>query len=161
MTWGELDSARRTWTIPADRMKAGRVHRVPLGTRAREILAEMELLRPEGEAAGGLVFPGGKPGARMSDMTLAAVLKRMRDTSEELAKLLLDDHGQPVVVHGFRSTFRDWAEDVARFPARVIETALAHTLRNDTEAAYRRGDAFDIRVELMEAWEAYLASSAQ
>ena len=96
----------------------------------------------------------------MSDMTLAAVLKRMRASDPEMATLLTDADGEPAVVHGLRSTFRDWAEDVARFPPRVVEAALAHSIRDKAEAAYRRGDAFDMRVELMQAWEAYLTNES-
>lgn len=160
MTWGELDADRKTWIISADRMKSGRAHRVPLCGRARNILEQMELLRPENETAGDLVFPGAKQGAPMSDMTLAAVLKRMRTSNDDLARLLLDERGDEVVVHGFRSTFRDWAEDVARFPARVVEAALAHAIKDKAEAAYRRGDAFEMRVELMDVWEAFLGAEA-
>lgn len=158
MTWGELDAQRRVWSIPGHRMKAGNPHRVPLGERARELLAEMEQLRPEDDTAAGLVFPGAKQGAAMSDMTLAAVLKRMRASDAEMAALLTDADGEPAVVHGLRSAFRDWAEDVARFPPRVVEAALAHTIKDKAEAAYRRGDAFDMRIELMQAWEAYLTT---
>ena len=94
----------------------------------------------------------------MSDMTLAAVLKRMRASDAEMAALLTDADGEPAVVHGLRSTFRDWAEDIARFPPRVVEAALAHTIKDKAEAAYRRGDAFDMRIELMQVWEAYLTT---
>lgn len=160
MTWAELDAEWQVWTIPGDRMKAGVAHRVPLGNRAREILAEMQVLRRDDAGERSFVFPGAKAQTRLSDMTLGAVLKRMAKGDEGQAKLLLDGNGSGVVVHGFRSTFRDWAEDVARFPARVIEAALAHTLKDKAEAAYRRGDAFEPRKELIEVWETYLASAA-
>lgn len=142
MRWCEVDLDQRRWTVPAKRMKAGKEHRVPLGERAIEILRGMLSLRPAKDANSAFVFPGSKDDAPMSDMTLAAVLKRME----------LD----AITVHGFRSSFRDWAEDVARYPFGVIEAALAHTISNATVAAYRRGDAYDQRSELMEVWEAYL-----
>lgn len=142
MRWCEVGLDQRRWTVPAKRMKAGKEHRVPLGERAIEILREMLPLQPAENASGAFVFPGSKNDAPMSDMTLAAVLKRMG----------LD----AITVHGFRSSFRDWAEDVARYPFGVIEAALAHTISNATVAAYRRGDAYDQRSELMEVWEAHL-----
>jgi integrase len=158
MTWAELDTDRTTWAVPAERMKAGREHRVPLTTRARDILAEMDRLRPEDKPKSGLVFPGEREGRPLSDMTLTAVLRRLRE-DQDIAKLLRDATGNDVVVHGFRSTFRDWAEDVARFPARVVEGALAHSIRDKAEAAYRRGDAYDMRSELMQVWADYLSGS--
>jgi len=173
MTWAELDGDRTTWTVPGERMKAGIAHRVPLTGRAREILSDMDKLRPvdrpDDGPDTGLVFPGQKGGRAkienpaLSDMTLTQLLRGMRelkgDEHEALRKLLKDASGDPVVVHGFRSTFRDWAEDVARFPARVVEHALAHTIKDKAEAAYRRGDAFDQRKELMMGWEAYLGTT--
>jgi integrase len=168
MRWSELDSDWTTWTVPGERMKAGIEHRVPLTDRAREILLEMEKLRTAARADTELVFPGQRGGASksdmpaLSDMTLTKLLRDMRDTKgdehENLRNLLKDASGNSVVVHGFRSTFRDWAEDVARFPARIVEHALAHTIKDKSEAAYRRGDAFDQRKELMAAWETYLAT---
>lgn len=154
MTWGEVDLDRTRWTVPAARMKAGNEHRVPLCKRAVAILAEMALLRPEGDDGRALVFPGDatsgkrKPGVtgpvQMSDMTLAAVLKRMGRTD--------------VTVHGFRSTFQDWAEEQARYPASAVEAALAHVI-GGTRASYRRGDSYDMRQELMAVWDAYLSSA--
>jgi integrase len=124
--------------------------------------------RPDTGPDIGLVFPGQKGGPAkrknpaLSDMTLTQLLRGMRELEgaehQALRKLLKDATGNPVVVHGFRSTFRDWAEDVARFPARVVEHALAHTIKDKAEAAYRRGDAFEQRKALMVMWEAYLAS---
>lgn len=143
MTWGELDLEDRRWTISGSRMKAGKEHRVPLTGRALEIIAQMAPLRPKGDDGSALVFPGAKD-APMSDMTLAAVLKRMGRND--------------ITVHGFRSCFRDWAEDVARFPHGAIKAALAHTVSDKTDAAYRRGDGYDIRTELMTAWEKYIAN---
>lgn len=138
MVWDEIDEEAGMWTVPAVRMKAGKVHRVPLPDRALEIL---ELVKPL-TGGDGLVFPGlrGKP---MSDMTLAAVLKRMEMTG--------------VTVHGFRSSFRDWVFEATNFPADLAEAALAHVHGSAVERAYRRGDALDRRRVLMEAWAGFCA----
>jgi integrase len=142
-TWSEIDMDGARWAIPGRRMKAKRDHRVPLSPRALEILRQMEAFRPAGDKYGtAMVFPGARNGRPMSDMTLAAVLRRMgRDT---------------ITVHGFRSTFRDWAEDCADAAYGTIRSALAHTVGDKVDAAYRRGDAFDRRRRLMEQWEAYM-----
>lgn len=170
MTWAELDVNRMTWTVPANRMKAGIEHRVPLTERARAILSEMDHHRVGKRSGTAFVFPGQARGpdrsvqTPLSDMTLTSVLRKMRDIKGDehdvLRRLFYDASGSPVVVHGFRSTFRDWAEDVARFPARVVEHALAHSIKDKAEAAYRRGDALEQRKELMAAWEAYLATNS-
>jgi len=141
-TWSEIDLAAKLWTIPAARMKAGKEHRVPLTARAIAILEQVALLRRpvDGDDDHAFVFPSLKAGQPLSDMTLSAVLRRMK----------LD-----VTVHGFRSSFRDWAGDATSFPRDVIEAALAHTLENKTEAAYRRSDALEKRKKLMEAWANY------
>lgn len=143
MAWSELDIEGRRWTVPGKRMKAGKEHRVPLTDRALEIVAAMAPLRPRDDNGSALVFPGTKDAA-MSDMTLSAVLKRMERSD--------------ITVHGFRSCFRDWAEDVARYPYGAIKAALAHTISDSTDAAYRRGDGYETRAELMAVWEAYLGS---
>lgn len=172
MTWAELDAERKVWTIPASRMKAGQPHQVPLTGRAREILADMDMLRAQDRPDTGLVFPGQKTKRSkletppLSDMTLSAVLKRMREgegnDADARRKLLKDAEGRDVVVHGFRSTFRTWAEDKARVPARLVEHALAHRLKDKVEEAYARGaSALEWRGELMAAWEAYLGSAEQ
>jgi integrase len=169
MTWAELDSNSMIWTVPARRMKAGVEHRVPLTAGAQAVLLEMEKMRVGGRSNTAFVFPGQPRGSDksgqtpLSDMTLTNLLRKMRELSgdehDALRKLLHDTSGNPVVVHGFRSTFRDWAEDVARFPARVVEHALAHSIKDKAEAAYRRGDALEQRKELMAAWEAHLAGN--
>jgi integrase len=135
-TWGEIDIETGVWTIPAGRMKVGKEHRVPLGTRAVAVLKSLPRL-------GVHVFPGGREGAALSNMAMAAVLKRM---------------GVSVTVHGFRSTFRDWAGDMTGFPREIAEAALAHKVGDATENAYRRSDALARRRALMEAWEAFLVS---
>lgn len=135
-TWAEFDLDAALWVIPAERMKAKREHRVPLSDAALALLRRL----PRG---GDLVFPGAKPGKPLSDMSLTAVLRRM------------DRSG--ITVHGFRSTFRDWcAESVANsFPREVCEHALAHSLPDKVEAAYRRGDLIEKRTLLMRAWADY------
>jgi integrase len=134
--WVEFDLDRAVWTVLASRMKAGREHRVPLSRRALKIMKTMHEARD-----GGFVFPGQKPGKPLSVMALEMVLRRMK----------IDG----VTVHGFRSTFRDWAAECTNFPNEVCEAALAHVIENKAEAAYRRGDLFDKRRKLMEAWAAY------
>ena len=140
-TWNELDLEAKVWTIPAARMKGGRQHRVPLTDRALEILNKVQLLR----RADGLVFPGIKRGSPLSDMTLAAVLRRMGIPPMEASP------------HGFRSSFKDWATETTSFPNELSEATLAHISGDATERAYRRGDQFLRRRELMEAWTKYCA----
>ena len=142
MTWSEIDINPAIWTIPAERMKAGREHRVPLCARALDILAEARQL---GNGSG-LVFPGTRPGKPLSDMTLS---KLMRD-------LNLD-----AVPHGFRSSFRDWAAECTNAPRAVMEAALAHAVSNKVEAAYARSDLFARRSKLMEQWAEYLTDSCE
>ena len=141
--WAEIDLERKVWTIPATRMKAGREHRVPLTDRAVAILEQAALLRrpADGDDDTALVFPSTKAGRQLSDMTLAAILRRMG-----LGHF---------TVHGFRSSFRDWAGDETHFPREVAEAALAHVV-GGVEGAYRRGDALEKRRELMGAWAAYI-----
>ena len=134
--WSEFDLEAKVWTIPGSRMKAGRDHRVPLSSAAVTLLEAL----PKGNAAA-LVFPAVK-GGMLSDMTLSAVLRRMK----------LD-----AVPHGFRSTFRDWGSERTNYPSEMLEMALAHTVSDKVEAAYRRGDLFDKRRALMDAWAAFIA----
>lgn len=136
--WREIDFDKRIWTIPAHRMKAGREHRVPLSERATAVLGIMAELGVQG-----YIFPGPKPKTPLSSMAMAMLLRRMQTG---------------VTVHGFRSSFRDWASETTGFSHETCEMALAHTITNKAEAAYRRGDLFDKRQTLMEAWAAYCAS---
>jgi integrase len=133
--WQEIDHDRAAWTVPANRMKAGREHRVPLSRPALKVLNAMR------EVGGEFVFSGQKPGNPLSVMALEMVLRRMKI--------------EGVTVHGFRSAFRDWAAERTNFPNEVCEAALAHVIENKAEAAYRRGDLFDKRRKLMEAWAMY------
>ena len=136
-TWDEIDLEKRLWTIPADRMKAGKEHVVPLSDAAVALLEAMPRMK-----GSNYVFPAPRGGA-MSDMTLAAVLKRMGKAG--------------VTVHGFRSSFRDWVAEETDHPGEVAEMALAHMIEDETEAAYRRGTLLAKRRRLMEDWAAYLA----
>ncbi len=142
-TWAEIDVERGLWTIPANRMKGGREHRVPLCARALEIL---RLQRVDDTAPGEPVFHGRRRGRPQSNMAFLMVLRRM-------------GLGE-ITAHGFRSTFRDWAAERTDAPNEVAEMALAHSVGDKTEAAYRRGDMFEKRRQLADAWAAYCASKA-
>lgn len=139
-TWGEIDIDQRVWTIPGYRMKAGREHRAPLSDTAVALLEKMKL-----EQRGELVFPGRGENKPLSDMSLTAVLRRM-DRAD-------------LTVHGFRSTFRDWAAESTAYPREVAEMALAHTVGDRVEAAYRRGDLFAKRTRMMSDWAKYCSAS--
>ena len=141
MTWDEVDLKTATWTVPADRMKAGKLHRVPLSRRVLAILGEAHSLS-KGE---GLVFPGPRSGSPLSDVTFTRMLWRL---------------GLNFVPHGLRSTFRDWAAEQTDAPHAVMESALAHSVGNATEAAYARSDLFDRRRGLMEKWGDFLEGDA-
>lgn len=135
--WGEIDFHKKVWTIPATRMKAGAEHIVPLSQAA---LALLEAIQPDEADPNDHIFAIG--GAARSNMAMTMLLRRM-------------GYGH-ITTHGFRSTFRDWAGDTTNFPRELIEQALAHTIQNKAERAYRRGTAVDRRRELMERWSNYL-----
>ena len=135
--WSEIDRDKRLWTIPAARMKAGREHVVPLSDVA---MAALDASRTDV----GLIFPAIRSGKKMSDVTLAKVIKRHTAT--------------PATTHGFRSTFRDWAGDRTDYPREVAEAALAHAVGSAVEQAYRRATALEKRRELMSAWGCFAAS---
>jgi integrase len=135
--WTEVDLKSQVWTVPATRMKSGREHRVPLSSRALEILEIMQQLRK-----GDFIFPRRKGDESLSCMAMTMCLRRMK----------IDD----ITVHGFRSTFRDWVGDATEFSRELAETALAHVAGDETERAYRRGDALERRRQLMEAWGQYV-----
>ncbi|MER8845775.1 tyrosine-type recombinase/integrase [Mesorhizobium australicum] len=136
--WNEIDAASAVWTVPAVRMKAGREHRVPLSTRALEIL---NAVVPARTAPSGFIFPGAKEDKGLSQMALAMMLRQRGQNT--------------VTVHGFRSGFRDWAAEETDSPREVAEAALAHAVGDATERAYRRGDALAKRRVLMDAWSAF------
>ena len=143
--WDEIDMTKAVWTIPGGRMKAGREHRVPLSEPTLAVLQSLFPLR--NNEAGGWVFPGVRKGRPLSNMAMEMLLRRMGRAD--------------VTVHGFRSTFRDWAAETTAHSGDVAEAALAHVVGNKVEAAYRRGDLFEKRRKLMEDWAAFCSRPAQ
>ncbi len=138
-TWREIDFEGSAWILAEDRMKAGKEHRVPLSRAAMRILKGQLDVRTDD-----FIFPGAKLGRPLSGMALLMLLRRM-DRSD-------------ITVHGFRSTFRDWASECTNFPREVPEMALAHTISDAVEAAYRRGDLFEKRRRLMDAWSEFCST---
>jgi integrase len=134
--WPEIDLDKAVWSVPAERMKAGRLDRVPLCDRAVAILKQLAKT-----ATGEFVFAGYKPGKPLSGMAMEMMLRRMKIKN--------------ATVHGFRSSFRDWAGNVSEFPRELAESALAHVIGDRAEQAYRRGDALEKRRKLMDAWAVY------
>lgn len=141
-TWREIDLKARLWTIPAERMKAGREHIVPLSDAAVRVFQRMNAHR-RGDSD--LIFPGQAKGRPLSDMTLTKALR---------------DMGQTVTAHGFRSTFRDWVSEATNFPGDLAEAALAHVVADKVEAAYRRGNLLEKRKAMMTAWGSYCEGAA-
>jgi integrase len=139
--WSEFNLDEKIWTVPAVRMKAGRVHRVPLSPRVLEILTDV---KPDDVSADNFVFTGPAPDQPLSNTAMLMLLRRM-------------GRGD-LTSHGFRSSFRDWAAERTDFPSELAEMALAHTVSSKVEAAYRRGDMFDKRRNLMETWGTYCAT---
>jgi integrase len=141
MKWAEVDEAGRTWAVPAERMKAKRVHRVPLSSRCMVILDRAKQLA----AKSAFIFPGRSGDKPLSNMVFLMALRRMN---------------LQATAHGFRSSFRDWAAEQTSFPREVCEMALAHVVENRVEAAYRRSDLFEKRRELMDAWARFVVTKA-
>lgn len=139
-TWDEFDLKSGVWVIPGERMKAGKEHRVPLCARA------LALVKEQPQMAGSPYVFSAPRGGQLSDMTLSAVMRRMEVDA---------------VPHGFRSTFRDWCSERTAYPRDVAEMALAHTIQNKTEAAYRRGDLYDKRVNMMKDWQRFIDTPAK
>lgn len=137
--WPEFDLGKALWTIPAERMKMAREHAVPLSDRSLRVLKGLQAKR-----LSNYVFPGVAPKRPLSNMAMTAVLRRMNKGD--------------ITVHGFRSSFRDWAGDATNFPRDVAEMALAHKVGDETEQAYRRGSALAKRKKLMDAWAAYVST---
>jgi len=135
-TWAEIDLGKAIWTIPADRMKGGKEHRVPLSERAVTLMRGMQ-----DAAVSEFVFPGAQANRPLSNMAFLQLLKRMERVG--------------LTAHGFRSTFRDWAAERTNYSNEVAEMALAHAVGDKVEAAYRRGDLFDKRRQMMDAWADY------
>ena len=143
--WSEIDMPAAVWRVPAGRMKAGREHRVPLSDAALDVLRQAaKLILKQDPAA--FVFPGGKAGKPLSSMAMLMLLRRM-------------ERGD-LTAHGFRSTFRDWCAEATNYPREIAEAALAHTLRDKTEAAYQRADLMDKRRRLMADWATFCRPSA-
>jgi integrase len=134
--WSEIDKHAKVWTVPAERMKRGVEHRVPLSPRAFEILEVMATA-----THGDLVFPAHKADRPLSNMACSMLLRRMCV--------------EGVTVHGFRSSFRDWAGELTNFPRELAEAALSHVVGDEVERAYRRGDALARRRRAMDSWAAY------
>ncbi|MGI4977206.1 MAG: tyrosine-type recombinase/integrase [Janthinobacterium lividum] len=153
MRWSEVDLDAAVWTVPGKRMKAGKLHRVPLSAAAVVMLRQMRAGQP---GAAALVFPGAKVGTALSDMSLTAVLRRMNTVADGQTPPWRDGAtGEPITVHGFRSTFRVWAGERTPYPREVVEAALAHTLKDKVEAAYQRSDLMERRRPLMEEWATF------
>lgn len=141
-TWREVDFENKIWTIPPERMKANREHRIPLPPRAIAILKSLPT-----ETGNDFIFIGSEAGKPISNAAMHALLKKMALPSTTPGKL--------AVVHGMRSSFRDWAAECTSFPRELAEAALAHVLGDKTEKAYQRGDLLERRRKLMDAWSAY------
>jgi integrase len=141
MTWDEIDLDARTWTVPAKRMKAGKEHRVPLSEPALAVLKAMQAIRHSD-----YVFPSIRDGRPISANALTHAMQAAS--------------GNGATIHGLRSTFRDWASERTNFAREVCEAALAHTIPDAVEAAYRRGDLFTKRAQLMLAWAAFCDGSS-
>ena len=142
--WGEINLGKKVWTIPGDRIKAGKEHRVPLSAPALAILKTLAKTRADDDE---YVFPGGHKGQPLSNNAMLALLKRIKR--------------QDVTAHGFRSTFRDWAAEQTNYPGQVAEMALAHAIGDKVEAAYRRGDLFEKRSRLMAEWAKHCETIAK
>jgi integrase len=133
--WSEIDFAASVWQVPGERMKAGKEHRVPLTAEALAILGDVPRLQ-----GNPFIFPGAKKGRGLSNLAMLMTLRRIRPG---------------LTVHGFRSSFRDWAAESTGFAREIAEASLAHTIGNAVERSYRRGDFFAKRAKLMEAWSSY------
>jgi integrase len=140
--WSEIDLQVRAWTIPAERMKAGTTHRVPLSNRCIEVLQQAK----EISDGGPYIFPGRSGNKPLSNMVFMQMIRRM---------------GMEITAHGFRSSFRDWAAERTNFPREVCEVALAHTVSDKVEAAYLRGDLFDKRRQLMDTWATFVMTDTR
>ena len=146
-TWKEFDLANSMWQVPEERMKAGDGHTVPLSIQVREVLSRAEALKGVGDLVFPVVRRNGRPG-RVSQEMLSVALRKLGK---------VDGQGRPIVVHGFRSTFRVWSIEVARVRREVGEAALAHGESDRTVAAYARdAEPFDDRVALMQKWADYV-----
>jgi integrase len=147
--WGELDLAAKVWTVPGERMKAGKEHRVPLPDATLAVLEQVLPLAMTTDSKpdpGAPVFPGPRRALPLSNMTMLMLLRRMKRAD--------------LTAHGFRSSFSDWAAERTAYPREVVEMALAHAVENKVEAAYRRGDLFEKRRRLMADWAKFCETPA-
>jgi integrase len=142
--WSEIDLLDKTWTVPAGRMKAHREHRVPLSARALAVLDKIQTAQ-KGDADDAFVFPGGKPGAPLSNMAFLMLLRRM-------------GRGD-LTAHGFRATFKTWASERTSCQNEIVEAALAHVIGDKVEQAYRRSDMFEKRRRLMQQWTTFCTAA--
>lgn len=156
-TWDEIDLARAAWIVPAARTKTGKEHRVPLSAAAVALLRDLP--RMEGSD---LVFPAAR-GGMLSDMSISAVMRRMHETSVKGKDggYLDPASKRPAVPHGLRSSFRDWCAERTSYPGELAELALGHKIANAVEASYRRGDQFEKRRAMMNAWAGFLRDEAR
>jgi integrase len=138
--WSEMDLENALWTIPAERMKSRKPHRVPLSTGALAVVSKLSEVRQSD-----FVFPGGREKRHLSCMAMFELLRRM-------------GRGD-ITVHGFRSAFRDWAAETTNFPNHLLEMALAHRVEDKVEGAYRRGELLEKRKKLMQAWASYCSNA--
>ena len=141
-SWKEMDLPKKLWTVPASRIKAGREHRVPLSEAALQVLRKVKHLQELQGIKGDIIFFGQKAGKSLSNTAMLMLLRRM--------------NYHAITVHGFRSSFRDWAAEQTNFPREVAEAALAHISGDKVELAYRRSDLFEKRKQMMDAWARYV-----
>ena len=157
--WSEIDFNDAVWTIPKERMKANREHRVPLSAPAVALLQDCNPPRKGGDRQG-FVFLGERAAKPLSEMAMEMLLRRMNEVANGEQPTWRDKEGQAIVPHGFRSTFRDWCSEATDYARDLAEAALAHALKDKTEAAYRRGDALEKRRKMMEDWGIFCQSTA-
>lgn len=154
--WSEIDEAKREWLIPADRMKGGRAHRIPLSNEAMAVIGEAKALST---GKGTVVFPSPRGDVPLSNMALAMLVRRMN--AQEVKPRWVDGKTrEPAVPHGFRSTFRDWCAEVTAFPREVAEACLAHISGDKVESAYLRTDFIEKRRQLMDKWAKHCTTPA-
>lgn len=149
-TWDEIDLKAAVWIIPAERMKAGREHRIPLSRAAVKLLNALPRI-----AGNEMVFPGSSHDGRLSENTLNEVIKRMHAHSPVPS----DAKGRPAVVHGMRSTFRNWGRERTNFRPELLELSLAHTVGSAAERAYARDDALEPRRGVLSAWSRFISKN--
>lgn len=148
LRWEDIDYSEKIITIPGDRMKSRKEHRIPLSSEAMKLLRGLARIDDEK-----LVFPGMKYGEPMSDATMLRVIHRINERRQD--KFLDPKTGKPIVVHGFRASFKTWATEATSHSREIVESALAHTIGNKTEASYQRGDSLDKRRRLMSQWSTF------